>query len=344
MSESARAVQDIEAERNVSARRFVFEFVLMLGLIASPATSWAQPAGRVPRIGVIGDQSPTEPRIEAFRQGLRELGYIDGQNIAIEYRYAYGDMRRFPELVTELLRLKVDVLLVGGTSTVQTAMAQTSTVPIVFALAADPVPNGLVTSLARPGANATGLSILLAELTAKQLERLKAAAPRVSRVAVLYNPLGGPASILAVERAREAARVLALELQVLEVRHRNEIAGAFEAMKARRAGAVLIISQAMFGNELVELARLATVHRLPAIYNRREFAEAGGLLAYGPNFSDNYRRAAGYVDKILKGAKPADLPVEQPMRFDMVVNLRTAKAIGLTIPPSILLLATEVIE
>ncbi len=319
---------------------------LLIGLavLAAPSIAIAQrPAGKVPRIGVIGDQSPKEPRIEAFRQGLRELGYVEGQNIVIEYRYAYGVVDRFAELIAELLALKLDVLVVGGTGTAHAAKNQTTTVPIVFATAGDPVGTGLVSSLSRPGGNATGLSVLITEVSSKQLELLKAIAPKVSRVAILINPANSGAR-LAATRTREAARALALDLQVLEVPRRQELASAFATLTAWRAGAVLVVSDPMFGNELIEISRLAAVYKLPAVYNRREFAEAGGLLAYGPSYSDNYRRAATYVDKILRGAKPGDLPVQQPTKFELVINFKTAKVFGITIPQSVLVRVDEVIE
>jgi putative ABC transport system substrate-binding protein len=322
----------------------VLRLILMLGLVAAPFAVEAQPVKKIPRVGVIGDQSPSEPRIEAFRQGLRELGYTEGKNIIVEYRYAHGVVERFADLTAELLRLQVDILVVGGPLAAQVAKAQTRTVAIVFTSVTDPLGAGLVTSLARPGANLTGLTTLLGgEMSAKHLQLLKQTVPQVSRVTVLCNPTS-PTTRLVVERVQEAARALAVELQVLEVRQANELVSAFAEMKAWRAGAVLVLSDPMFGNALVQLSTLAARDRLPAIYTRREFALAGGLLAYGPSFSDIFRRAATYVDKIIKGAKPADLPVEQPAKFDMVVNLKTAKALGLTIPPSVLSQATEVIE
>jgi ABC-type uncharacterized transport system substrate-binding protein len=216
-------------------------------------------------------------------------------------------------------------------------------VPIVFTLAGDAVGTGLGASLARPGGNATGLSSIVSELRGKQLELLKAAVPQVSRVAVLYNPVN-PISGPALNGTRNAARALAVELQILEVRQTNELAITFSALTGWRAGGVLALSDGVFGNELVQLSKLTAKNRLPAMYARREFAEAGGLLAYGPRFSDNWRRAAHFVDKILKGAKPADLPVEQPTKFELGINLKTAKALGLTIPPSLLARADQVIE
>jgi putative ABC transport system substrate-binding protein len=314
-----------------------------LTVLVAPLVTEAQPAGKVPRIGVIGERSPTDPFLEAFRQGLRELGYAEGESIVIEYRFLHGVLDRAPDLAAELIRLKVDVLVVGGTVAARSAKAQTTTVPIVFTLAGDPVGSGLVASLARPGGNATGLSNVISELSGKQLELLKAVVPQVARVAVLYNP-GNPAARSALNGAREAARALAMELQVLEVRQRHELASALSAPTALRVGALLVISDPVIGNELAQLSKLAVEHRLPTIYARRGFAEAGGLLAYGPSFSHNYWRAATYVDKILKGAKPADLPVEQPTKLEFVINLKTAKALGLTIPQSVLLRADELIQ
>jgi len=323
--------------------RRAFIGTLASGLLAAPLAVEAQSARTVPRIGVIGEQTSTDPFLAAFRQGLRELGYTEGQNILIEYRYAHGVIARFPKLVAELIGLRVDLLVVGGTAAAQSAKAVTTTVPIVFVLPGDPVGSGLVASLARPGGNATGTSSVLTELTRKHLELLQAVVPRLSRVAVLYNP-GGAGGRLALNEAREAGRAMTVELEVLEVRRPNELASALSALRARRTGALLAISDPVFGDVLAQLARLAIQDRLPAIYVTRGFAEAGGLIAYGPSFPDNYRRAASYVDKIIKGAKPADLPVEQPTKFDLVINLKTAKALGVTIPPSLLERADQVIE
>ncbi len=324
-------------------RRFAVTAILVFGIFTAPLDGAAQSAGRVPRIGLIGDQSPDEPRIAGFHQGLRDLGYVEGRNILIEHRFAHGKADRFPELVSELIRLKVDVLVVGGGQAALEAKAQTKTVPIVFANAPDPTGTGLVTSLARPGGNMTGLSILLPELTGKQLELLKAVVPGLSRVGVLHNP-ENPSAKRPVSEAIDASKALGLELKVVEVRQPSELPGAFAALVAWRAGGVLAVSDPMLGSELAQISRLAAANRLPAIYNRREFAVAGGLLTYGPNFTDNHRRAAGYVDRILKGAKPAELPVEQPTQFDRVINRRTAKSLDLTIPASVLGAASEVID
>jgi putative tryptophan/tyrosine transport system substrate-binding protein len=317
--------------------------ILIQGLLVVPLVAQAQPPAKVPRVGVLGERSPPDPLIAAFRQGLRELGYTEGQSIVIEDRYAYGVVDRFPALAAELLNLNVDVLMVAGTLAAQAAKARTETVPIVFTLSPNPVEEGLVASLAHPGGNATGLSTRTPGLTGKQLEILKAAVPQVSRVTVLYNSVVAFHS-LALQEAQEAARALALELQVLGVRQPHELAGAFAVLTAWHAGAVLALSAPMMGNELAQLVQLAAAHRVPAMYIRREFVEVGGLLAYGPSFIDNFRRAATYVDKILKGAKPAALPVEQPMKYELVINLKTAWQLGLTIPPTFLFQTDEAIQ
>lgn len=313
--------------------------ILILTTLIAPFTAEAQ----LPRVGVLGDHSSGHPFIAAFRQGLLGLGYIEGRNIAIEYRYARGKVDRFRDLAAELVRLKVDVLVVGGTVGALAARAQTMTIPIVFALAGDPVASGLVTSLSRPGGNVTGISVFHPEISAKNLELLKEAASSASRLGVLYNP-DNPVTRSSLEETRKAARALSLELHVVEVRRSEQLPSAFSAVTAWRAGAVLVLSDPVFGNALTELAKLAIKSRLPTMYNRREFAEVGGLLTYGPSFADNYRRAAYYVDRILKGAKPAELPVEQPSKFELVVNLKTAKALGVTIPPSLLSRADAIIQ
>ena len=329
----------------MGATTFVAVLTMLLALphAVVPLVAEAQPAGKVPRVGVVGEFSPAHPFIAAFRQGLRELGYIEGQSIVVEYRHAHGALDRVPNLAIELIRLKVDVLVVGGTESAKFVKAQTTTVPIVFVTSGDPVGSGLVASLARPGGNATGMSILSPELSGKQLELLRAALPQVSRVAVLYNPLN-PARGATLNETREVARSLGVELHVVEVRHGHELANAFSALAGWRAGALLVLPDPLFGNELTQISQLATKYRLPAMYVRREFVDAGGLLAYGPSFSDNYRRAPTYIDKILKGAKPADLPVQQPTKFEFVINLKAAKTLGLTIPRAVLLQADQVIE
>jgi putative ABC transport system substrate-binding protein len=316
--------------------------VLLFGVLAVADGADAQSPMKIPRIGVIGDRSPDDPFLVAFRDGLNELGYVDGRSVLLEYRFLRGTLNQ-ATLVAELVRLPVDVLVVGGTVDAQAAKAATKRVPIVFVVAGDPVGSGLVSSLARPGGNATGLSNLMSQLGGKQLEILKAAVPSVSRVAVLHNPLN-PAAAVALNEVREAARAAAVEVRGVPVRQPDDVANAFAALTAWRAGGVVALSDPVLGGRLAQLSALAVRHRVPAIYGRREFAEAGGLLAYGASFLDNYRRAATYVDKILKGAKPADLPVQQPTKLELVVNLKTAAALGLTIPPSLLARADQVIQ
>ena len=325
------------------ATTFIAVLMPIVAVLVAPLTTDAQPVQKVPRVGVIGEGSASATYLAAFRQGLRELGYIEGHNIVVEYRYAHGQLDQVAKLAADLIRLDVDVLVVGGTVSTRSAKAATTTVPIVFTLAGDPVGSGLVASLARPGGNATGLSNVMAELSGKQLEILKTAMPQVSRVGVLHNP-ASPTHRSALDDARRAARSLAVEMKVLEIRQPNELGRAFSALTDWRAGGLLALSDPVIGYELAQLSQLAAQHRLPAIYGRAEFAELGGLLAYGPSFSDNYRRAAGYVDRILKGAKPADLPVQQPIKFELVINMKTAKVLGLTVPQSLLLQADKIIE
>ena len=325
------------------AARALGTVVIVLALLTTPLSAQAPGASKVPRVGVIGERSASDNFLAAFRQGLRELGYVEGQNIVVEYRYAQTALDRVPALATELARLPVDVLVVGGTVSAQSARAAAPTIPIVFTTVGDPIGARLVGSLARPGGTITGLSNFLPEMTGKQLEVLKAAVPQLSRVVVLYNP-ANPSADDILRGAREAARTLGLELDLVGVRARAEIAGAFSAMAARRAGALLVVSDPVFGGSLAQISKLAIVHRLPAVYARKEFAEAGGLFAYGPSFEANYRRAAEYVDKILKGARPGDLPVEQPTTFDFVINAGTARTLAVTIPASLLLRADRVIQ
>ena len=303
----------------------------------------AQAPAKVHRIGFLSPRSPTDnPHLlEAFRQGLRELGYVEGQNIAIEYRFGEGRPERLPALAADLVRLKVDVIVTGAPPAPEAAKQATSTIPIVFAVTGDPVAQGLVASLARPGGNITGLANLAQEVVGKQLELLKEVAPKVSRVAVLQNP-SNHAHPFVLRQAEGAARALGLQLHIVQARTPAAIDAAFAAMRSQRAGGVLVLRDSLFSAQRTQIAALAAKSRLPAVYGLREEAEAGGLMAYGANVPLMYRRAATYVDKILKGAKPADLPVEQPTKFELVVNLKTAKALGLTIPQSILVRADEV--
>jgi putative ABC transport system substrate-binding protein len=327
--------------------RLAFTIPLLLGGLFSPLATGAQPAAKVYRIGLLGSRPPTSPEAShlwaGFFQGLRELGYVEGQNILIEGRF-YGDQNeRLPALAAELVQLKVDVIVTQGAPAPETAQRATSTIPIVMAVHQDPVGSGLVASLARPGRNVTGLSVLAAGLVGKRLQLLTEAIPGISRVAVLSNPTM-PTVALELREAQVAARSLTVQLQVLEARTAGDFASAFSVMTKSRAGALIVLSGGMFFNERTRIVELATQSRLPAIYTGKEYVEAGGLMAYGPNTRENFRRAATYVDKILKGAKPGDLPIEQPNKFDLVINLKTAKALGLRIPPSLLARADQVIQ
>jgi putative ABC transport system substrate-binding protein len=283
----------------------------------------------------------------AFRQGLRDLGYVEGRNVLIEYRDAEGKVERHPALVAELIALKVDVIIVAGsTLTARTAKQATSTLPIVFIAVGDPVGSGLVTSLARPGGNVTGLSAVSPELVGKCLELLKQAVPEVDRVAVLWVPgaLGERTDKDMLEGAEVAGRALGLQLQFVDARGLENFDRAFSDMTSAHAGGLTVLPSARLLREHRRLVELAAKNRLPAVYTSREFVDAGGLMAYGANLADLYRRGATYVDKILKGAKPADLPVEQPTKFELVINLKSAKGIGLDVPATVLTRADEVIE
>ncbi len=319
--------------------------LLAVFLLGAPLAAEAQAPAKVPRIGFLSSRSPTEtaPYLGVFRQGLRELGYVEGQNIAIEYRFAEGRPERLPALAAELVRLKVDVMVTTASPAPQAAKQATSTIPIVFAASGDPVSEGLVASLARPGGNITGLSSISPEVVGKQLELLKEVAPQVSRVAVLQNP-SNHTHPHTLRQAEGAARALGVKLHIVQAGSPAEIDAAFAAMRSQRAGGVLVLRDALFLAQRTQIAALAAKSRLPAMYGLREEAEAGGLMAYGASVPVMYRRAATYVDKILKGAKPADLPVEQPTKFELVINLKTAKALGLTIPPSLLQRADELIQ
>ena len=269
--------------------------------------------------------------------------YIEGQNIAIEFRWAEGKYDRLPDLAAQLVSLKVDIIVATGLPAIQAAKQATGTIPIVMATSLDPVATDFAASLARPGGNITGLSAMAPELVGKQMELLKEVVPKMSRVALLRNP-ANPGTVPMVRRAQDAARASGVQLQLLEARSPSEIDRAFAAMTMERAGALIVLLDAMFADHQGRIADLAARHRLPAVYGSHEFAEAGGLMAYGSSFVDRHRRAATFVDKILKGAKPADLPIEQPNKFALAINLRAAKTLGLTIPQSVLLRADEIIQ
>ena len=326
--------------------RPAFTITLLLGGLCSPSA--AQQAAKVARIGYLSlNLAASPPNLhEAFRQGLRDLGYVEGRNVVIEYRDAEGKPERLPALAAELVALKVDVIVAGSTPHALAAKQATRTLPIVFIGAGDPVTDGLVTSLARPGGNVTGLSSLTPERVGKCLELLTQAVPGVSRVAVLWQPgaVGERTERDTLKGAEVAARALGVRLQFVEARGPADIDRAFADMTRARAGALTVWTTAMLVSERGRLVALAAKNRLPGVYTLREFVDAGGLMSYGHSQADLNRRAATYVDKVLKGAKPADLPVEQPTKFDLVINLKTAKALGLTIPPSVLARADHVVE
>jgi len=318
--------------------RRTFLGVIAGSLLAAPLAAEAQQAAKAPRIGFLGFNLATNPHLhEAFRQGLRDLGYVEGRNLVIEYRDAEGKLERLPALAAELVALKVDVIVAASIQPALAAKQATRTLPIVFASAGDPVSSGLVTSLARPGGNVTGLSLLAPELDGKRLELVKQAVPRVSRVAVLWQPgfLSESMEKDLLSRAEVAARALGVQPQFVEARGPADFDRAFSEMTKARAGALTVLGSTMFLIERRRLVDLAAKNRLPAVYSLREFVDVGGLMSYAPNLADLYRRAATYVDKILKGAKPGDLPVEQPTKFELVINLKTANALSLTIPQSL---------
>ena len=322
---------------------------LIIALLASslgvPLASFGQQAAKVARIGFLEASSPSAiaARIEAFRQGLRELGYVEGKNVAIEYRYAEGNFDRLPALAAELVRLNVNVIVTGGPTAIPAAKAATTAIPIVMAFDTDPVGSGFAASLAKPGGNITGLSTLAPELSAKQIELLKEIVPKLARVAVL-GTASRPGSAHALREVENAAKALKVQVQFQDVVDPKGIDAAFLAARKGSADAVLVLGSPLFNANRMELTELASKSRYPVIYDRAEFVEAGGLMTYSVSLADLARRAATYVDKILKGARPGDLPIEQPTKFDLVVNMKTAKALGIKIPNSLLAQATKVIE
>jgi len=327
-------------------RRFLL--TSLAGGLAMPLAGEAQQAAKLPRIGFLSLNQAANPRLhEAFRQGLRGLGYVEGRNLVIEYRDAEGKSERLPAFAADLVALKVDVIVTGGgTSTALVAKQATKTIPIVFSTAGEPVTDGLVSNLARPGGNLTGSSNINPELVGKCLEQVKQAVPAVTRIAVLWQP--GAVSERTerdmVKGAEIAARTLGVRLQFFEARGPADFDRVFSDMTRDRGSALTVLGSAIFVSERRRLVELAAKNRLPVVYQQRDFVEAGGLMSYGPDLADLFRRAAVYVDKILKGAQPGDLPVEQPTKFELVINLKTAKALGLTIPPSLLARADQVIE
>jgi len=321
------------------------DFLITAGALLAAPFAGAQQVAKIARLGFLRN-SPAAHLREAFLEGLRDLGYIEGGNLLIEYRYADGKLDRFPALAVELVALRVEVIVALTTPAAQAAKRATGTIPIVFAGAGDPVTSGLVRSLARPGGNVTGLSSLNPELVGKCLQQLKQAVPGVSRVAVLWHPggLGERLEKDMLNEAESAAPAVGIRLQIVKAREIAEFDRAFRDITEANADALTVLPSIMFNSEAKRLADLAIKNRLPAVFQFREYVDAGGLMAYGASLADLTRRSATYVDKILKGAKPAELPVEQPTKFELVINLKTVKALGLTIPPSVLARADEVIQ
>jgi len=325
------------------ARRITILVLLLLLLV--PVVAHSQPAGKVPRVGILWAYSPpvVSSLGDAFRQGLRGLGYVEGQNIILEERWAEGHFERLPSLAAELSRLDLDVIVTASTPAVRAAQQAIKTTPIVMTLVSDPVEDGVVASLARPGRNVTGLSLMHPELSAKRVALLKEVVPKLSRVALLWSP--STASYRKVlSETQTAAHALGLQLQPVEVRGGRNFDSAFSAIAREHAGALVVLPDPLFRDQQRRILDLAAKSRLPAMYWSKDLVEAGGLMAYGANFPDAMRQAARFVEKILKGAKPADLPIEQPAKLELVINMKTAKALRLTIPPSILARADSVIE
>ena len=319
--------------------------ILVVSVITSVQIAHAQQPAKVPRIAYVAAASlaANANRVEAFKQGLRELGYVEGKNIVVEWRFADGEDSRLPALVAELLRLKIDIIVAGGPSVTGVAQRATSTIPIVMGFHLDPVGSGVIASLARPGGNITGLSSLSPEISGKQLELLKEVVPALSRVAIIGNSTE-PGYAQVLKELELAAGALKLKLQLRDVLDGKDIESAYQAARKERADAVLLLNSAVLNSHRAQLVDLAVKRRLPAAYPFPQYVEAGGLMSYGTNYSDLFRRAATYVDKILKGRTPADLPVEQPIKFEFIINLKAAKQIGLTIPPQVLARADKVIK
>jgi len=318
---------------------------LTLALLLAPLASDAQQTGTVYRIGFLGNSTAALEAnlVGPFREGLRDLGYDEGRNVLIEYRWAEGKYERFPALIAELIALKVDVIVTAGTPATLAVKKATTSVPLVMVAVGDPVGTGIVASLNRPGGNITGLTSISPELEGKRLELLREVVPKLSRVAVLWNPVS-PFQVIAEKEVRAAAQVLRMNVLSLGVRTPEELKDALAAIARERPGALLVLADRLFLHNRALIMEFAAQNRLPGVHAYRELVEAGGLMSYGPSYAGMHRRAAYYVDKILKGGKPADLPVERPATFELVVNLKAAKALGLTMPQSVLLRATEVIQ
>jgi ABC-type uncharacterized transport system substrate-binding protein len=333
----------VDRDREIDMKKTIMVLTLCAMLFALCLSAEAQQQAKVPKIGWLSARSATNSGQEVIVRMLRELGYVDGKNIAYEYRYADNKLDRFPALADELVRLKVDVLLTPGTPGALALKNATRTIPIIFTDVTDPVAAGLVDSLARPGGNITGFSSIEAVLAGKRLELVKETVPKISRVAVFWNP-HDPSSAQQWKESQLAARELGLQLHSMEVSSANQFESAFKEATQVRSSALFVVSSALAFSNQKRIADLAIKNRLPAIYTRGDFIDSGGLMSYGPDQAERYRRVAVYVDRILKGTKPADLPVEQPTKFELVINLKTAKQIGLTIPPNVLARANKVIK
>jgi ABC-type uncharacterized transport system substrate-binding protein len=329
----------------ITRRTLVFRLILALGLLVAPLAAKAQPARGSVTIGYLGNSSPSleADLVEAFREGLRKFGYVEGQNLVIKYQWAEGQQERHAGLARELVLLKPDLIFTAGTPGTLAAKHATQSIPIVTAIAGDPVTAGLVSSLAQPGGNVTGLSTLAADLEGKRLEIFKQAVPKLLRLAVLLNP-ANPFTTISWQAMQPAAEALGLTLEPVEVRGPQELDRAFATIKAARPDGLIIVPDRFLLTYCAAIVQFMAEHRLPGMFPFRQFAQEGGLLAYGPDYTDMYRRAATYVDKILKGAKPADLPMEQPTMFELVINLKTAQVLDLTIPPVLLFQAAEVVR
>jgi putative ABC transport system substrate-binding protein len=323
------------------------DFLTLLGgaVAAASLAAAAQEARKVPHIGFLGNSTATlEANLLApFREALRDLGYVEGRNIVIEYRWAEGNYERFPSLITELIALKVDVIVTAGTPASLAVKKATNSIPLVMVAVGDPVGTGLVASLARPGGNTTGLTSVSPDLEGKRLELLREVIPGISHIAVLWNSVS-PSQVIQEKEVQAAAQVLRMKVLSLGVRTPEEIENSFAVIIRERPGALLVLADRLFLHHRDRIMDFAAKHGLPGVHAYRELVESGGLMSYGPSYADMHRRAATYVDKILKGAKPADLPVEQPTKFELVINLKAAKQIGLTIPPSVLARADKVIK
>jgi putative ABC transport system substrate-binding protein len=324
--------------------RRAFITLVGAGLVVAPLTADAQQAAKVARIGFLGNSTAALEAnlVGPFREGLREFGYVEGQNILIEYRWAEGQYERFPALIAELLARKVDVIVTAGTPATLAVKRATASVPLVMIAVGDPVGTGIVPSLSQPGGNITGLTSIAPEIEGKRLELLREVIPNVSHIAVLWNA-ANPIQVIQERETQAAAQVLRMKMLSLGVRTKEEIEDALAAIVRERPGALLVLADRLFLHHRTRIMDFAAKHRLPGVHAYRELVESGGLMSFGPSYAGMHRRAAYFVDRILKGAKPADLPVERPATFELVINLKAAKALGLTIPQSVLLRATEVI-